>query len=346
MGNLEVILENLLGRAKRPATTADMVEIVEDALAATSRIRSVVRDLRMFSRSSDDDRGAVDLERVLDAALRMARNETRHRAKVETHYGRVHAVLANESRLGQVFLNLIVNAAQAMPEGKADENFIRVSTFETVDRRVIVRISDTGPGIPPEVQRQMFTPFFTTKPSGIGTGLGLSICRRIVTSMGGDISFRSDPGRGTEFYVTLPLAPATLSSVAASVPPTETPAVRRGRILVVDDDVMVGDTTAYMLEGDHDVVHVLGGAQALDAIRAGERFDVILCDLMMPQMSGMDFYVALGALDPSLLNILVFMTGGAFTERAAAFLNTVRNHHIEKPFDLVSLRTLVNEMIR
>jgi PAS domain S-box-containing protein len=346
MGNLEVILENLLGHARRPATSADMVEIVEDALSATNRIRAVVRDLRMFSRSSDDDHRAVDLERVLESALRMARNETRHRAKVETHYGRVHAVLANESRLGQVFLNLIVNAAQAVPEGKADENIIRIATFETADRRVTVKISDTGPGIPPEVQKQMFTPFFTTKAIGIGTGLGLSICRRIVASMGGDISFRSDPGRGTEFYVTLPLAQAATDPIVDRAPVHETTAIRRGRILVVDDDIMVGATTAYMLEGDHDVVHVAGGQQALEMLGAGERFDVILCDLMMPQMSGMDFYAAVAAFDSSLLNILVFMTGGAFTERAATFLNTVRNCHIEKPFDLASLRTLVNQMIR
>jgi len=344
MGNVEVVRENLRGAVVKPLPAADLVEVLDDVLEAASRIRFVVRDLKMFSRSSDDDRAIVDVKKALDSALRLARNETRHRAHVEAVYTHTRSVMGNESRLGQVFLNLLVNAAQALPDGNADDNAIRIVTYD-LDEKVVVKISDTGAGIPAEVQKHLFRPFFTTKPVGIGTGLGLSICHRIVASMGGNISFRSAAGQGTDFFVELPVAAGTGPIVLPEMRPMPQ-AVRRGRILIIDDDAMVRDSTANMLSRDHDVVKVAGGAAGLDTIRSQPDFDVILCDLMMPQMTGMDFFVALSNLLPRLIGSVVFMTGGAFTPTARGFLNAVRNRHLEKPFDLVTLRTLVNELVR
>jgi len=201
MGNLEVLLETIKGTARHPASKEDVLDIVQDALTAAGRIRFVVRDLKMFSRSPGEAAPdeAVNVERVIDSALRMAKNETRHRAQVELAYEHVAPVVGNEARLGQVFLNLIVNAAQALPAGNAEGNTIRIATFDARPDRVVVKISDTGPGIPREIQKRIFAPFFTTKPVGIGTGLGLSICRRIVASMGGEIWFESEVGRGSRF---------------------------------------------------------------------------------------------------------------------------------------------------
>ena len=137
----------------------------------------------------------------------MAWNEIRHRAQLVKDYDKVAPVEANESRLGQVFLNLIVNAAQAIGEGHANMNQIRLRA-RNESARVLVDIEDTGTGIPPEVMSRLFTPFFTTKPPGVGTGLGLSICHRIVTGLGGQITVDSKVGRGTLFRILLP--PATV----------------------------------------------------------------------------------------------------------------------------------------
>jgi len=347
MGNLEVMLETIKGTARTPASKGELIEILQDALTAAGRIRFVVRDLKMFSRAPEEaaPEAAVNVERVVDSALRMARNETRHRAKVQVSYEHVAPVAGNEARLGQVFLNLIVNAAQALPAGDVAANTISISTYDAGADRVVVKISDTGPGIPPEIQKRIFAPFFTTKPVGIGTGLGLSICRRIVASMGGDIYFESEVGHGTDFFVSLPIARTVAADEARPAPPPTPGPARRGRVLVIDDDEMVGHTTAKILSADHDVVIMTSAGAALQALEAGERFDVILCDLMMPQLTGMDFHAMAAARFPAAARTVVFMTGGAFTPQARGFLATTRNRYVEKPFEMAQLRALVNELV-
>src|SRR6185503_2144128 len=172
-----------------------LADEVRDARTSADRVREIVRDLKVFSRAQEDRRGPVHVEQVLESTLRMARNEIRHRAKVVKSYGKVPRVDANEGRLGQVFLNLIVNAVQAIPEGNYERHEIRVST-KMEQGMVMISVGDTGAGIPPEVQRRLFTPFFTTKPAGVGTGLGLAISHRIITSLGGSISLDTEVGKG------------------------------------------------------------------------------------------------------------------------------------------------------
>jgi PAS domain S-box-containing protein len=177
---------------------------LKEALSGSARVRDIVRDLKAFSRGTDEEqRGPVDMRAVLDSCANMASSEIRHKARLVKEYAEVPPVLGNESRLGQLFLNLIVNAAQAIPHGNLQGNEIRLSlTSEQGEVQVAVR--DTGEGIPQENLAKLFDPFFTTKPVGVGTGLGLSICHGIVTSMGGRITVESEPGRGTTFRVFLP----------------------------------------------------------------------------------------------------------------------------------------------
>jgi CheY-like chemotaxis protein/two-component sensor histidine kinase len=310
-------------------------------------VRKIARDLRIFSRSEEDVRTVVDIERVLESALRMAWNEVRHRAQLVRDFRPVPPVEANESRLGQVFLNLVMNAAQAIAEGAADRNHIRVGTREDARGWVLVEISDTGAGMAPEVLEQLFTPFFTTKPVGVGTGLGLAICQRLVGAIGGEITVESALGRGTTFRVFLPPARAEAGEVArrtGPVPEVE-PARRRGRVLVIDDEVMVAAAVRRAIEGEHDVATLNSAVDALQRITGGERFDVILCDLMMPVMTGMDLHAELSRLEPGQAAQMIFLTGGAFTAKARAFLDQVPNPRLEKPFDLANLRVLVNERI-
>jgi PAS domain S-box-containing protein len=322
-----------------------LVDELGDVDLAAQRIRDIVRDLKLFSRADSERRGPIDLHKVLDSTLRMAGNELRHRADVVKTYGVVPLVDGDESRLGQVFLNLFINAAQAMPEGRASENRIEVSTAVAADGRVLVRVSDTGAGMPPEVVRRLFTPFFTTKPIGVGTGLGLSICHRIVTSLGGEIAVNSAPGVGTTFTVMLLPASATVAEPAPA--PAAAPVVgSRGRVLVVDDDPMVAAVVRRILASDHDLTSTTSAQHALDLCSGGERYDVILCDLMMPQMTGMDLHAALSQLAPDQAQRMLFFTGGAFTERARSFLDQVENLRLEKPFDATTLRTLIATRLR
>jgi CheY-like chemotaxis protein len=258
-------------------------------------------------------------------------------------YGEHPLVQASESRLGQVFLNLLVNAAQALPEGQAQCNEIRVRTaYDPSSGRVLVEIADTGPGIPPEVRRKLFTPFFTTKPPGVGTGLGLVICQRIVTGLGGEITVASEVGKGTAFRVMLPVA--TEEAVAVRPPPPPASARRRGRVLVVDDDRMLGQAIRRALR-EHDTVFVSDGKMALERLADDASFDVILCDLMMPVVTGMELHARLSARSPALAARMIFLTGGAFTPRAQAFLAEVPNPRLEKPFELGELRAMVNERV-
>ncbi|HTR55192.1 MAG TPA: ATP-binding protein, partial [Kofleriaceae bacterium] len=343
IANLDMAKQDVDDLAKRAAIPKDLPEELHDARVSAGRVREIVRDLKIFARAQEDRRGAVDVELVLDSTLRMAWNELRHRAKLVKTYGKVPRVDANESRLGQVFLNLIVNAAQAIPEGNHERNEIRVAT-RLVAGKVVISIADTGSGIKDDVKHRLFTPFFTTKPIGIGTGLGLAISHRIVAALGGSIEVETEVGKGTEFRVVLPVAPPALETAggdsAIGVGPT-----RRGSVLVIDDEESLAQAMRRYLAVDHEVEAMTSARAALELIAAGRRFDVILCDVMMPNITGMDFHARVAELEPALASRIAFVTGGAFTASAREFLDRVPNRRIEKPFDLKALRALVNELV-
>jgi PAS domain S-box-containing protein len=320
----------------------DMRSSIVEARDAAERMRIIVKDLRIFSRAGEDERVPVDLRRVLDSTLRMAWNEIRQRARVQKNYGPVPIVEANEARLGQVFLNLVINAAQAIPVGRPRENEIVVTTSTDAEGRAVVEVRDTGEGIRPEDCERLFTPFFTTKPSGVGTGLGLTICRRLVTSFGGTISVASKLGVGTTFRVVFPASPAPERSPS---PPAENRR-RRGRVLVVDDDNAVGATLVRVLEAEHDVEFTASAVEALASIRSGARYDVILCDLSMPSVSGARFHDELSKWCPEQVPCIAFLTGAVFSEWARVFLERVPNARFEKPFDVQVLRDFVRERVR
>jgi CheY-like chemotaxis protein len=328
---------------------SDIGALLLEAQEAVDRVRRVARDLRVFSHANDDElHGPVACHTVLKSAIRMASNEIRHRARLVTEFRDVAPVQANEGRLGQVFLNLIVNAAQAIPDGRAADNEIRIATRQE-GSRVIVEIADTGSGMSPEHLSRMFTSFFTTKAAGVGTGLGLMICHRIVKGFGGDITVQSNIGRGTVFKISLPCASPTLVEVKAVVDARTDEAsaavVRRCRILVVDDEPTLCATIARMLESEHDVVKATEAKEALTLIKAGERFDLILSDLMMPDITGCELYATIAEIAPDQARKMIFMTGGAFSEQSAAFLRSLPNRSIDKPFKVAALRKLLNDQM-
>jgi PAS domain S-box-containing protein len=320
----------------------DLVAATDEARDAASRVRDIVRDLRIFSREEEEVLGPVDVQRVLDSSARMAWTEIKHRARLVKDYRATLPALANEGRLGQVFLNLIVNAAQAIPLGHADQHEIRIRTSHDAERNVVIEVADSGCGMSPEVLARVFTPFFTTKPAGVGTGLGLSICKRLVDQIGGKLSVSSRAGAGTTFKVVLP----SMDPSRASAPrvPQRTSRTQRARILVIDDDPLVLSALRRRLAKSHEVRTVHDAREALEVL-SGETFDAVLCDLMMPVMSGIDFFREVERRTPALLRRIVFATGGAFTPESRAFLESVKNHRLEKPFSPEELDRVLDRVL-
>ncbi len=321
----------------------DMDRALREALHGAERVRRIVQDLKNFSRGDEEARGPVDLHAVLDSAAKLAANELRPRARLVKEYGDFAWVDGNESRLAQVFLNLIINAAQAFPEGQAALHEVRLVT-RRAGERVVAEVRDNGCGIPPEVMGRIFDPFFTTKPVGVGTGLGLALCHRFITAMGGDIAVESEPGKGTVVRVTLGAAAAPVASGVRPVQQEQQEGARvRGRVMIVDDDVMVSSAVRRTLAREHDVEVVTSSRQALTMLLGpkGQEVDVILCDLMMPDLTGMEVHAELLTAAPTVAQRMVFLTGGAFTPAARSFMDRVENERVDKPFDPQKLREQV-----
>jgi PAS domain S-box-containing protein len=336
---------------RQQASVRDSPALTEalEALAAvregSERIRIIVRDLKTFSRPPEDKGGPIDVRRAMESALTMAGNEIRHRARLVRDYEEVPLIEADESKLGQLFLNLVVNAAQAIPEGAMDRNEIRV-VIRSRDERVSIEVRDTGSGIPPEVLPRIFDPFFSTKPVGVGTGLGLAVCHGIATSFGGEIEVESQYGKGSLFRVLIPATRQRAAKPGPTPPPAVEPARRSGRVYVIDDEPALTSAIRRALMNTYDIVAFNYAGDALSKLSGGDSCDVILCDLMMPRMTGMDFYEALAAARPDLAEKVVFLTGGAFTPRAREFLAQARNSRLEKPFDMSSLAGVVSLVLR
>ncbi len=317
-----------------PRSARESLVIAREGL---DRVRTIVADLRTIARPDDDEEERVDLHEVLRATIGLATSEIRARAELVQSFDAVPAVFGRRSRLGQVFLNLLVNAVEAIPEDAHDAR-VRVRT-RRAGQHVVVDISDTGVGLSPENAARVFEPFFTTKPVGRGTGLGLSICHSIVTRLGGEIVVvPSEPPYHTTFRVSLRAAGE--AAVEPLRPPSSRPQAR-ARVLVVDDEPRLLSALATILSDLHDVVAADSGERALALVAEDERFDVILCDLMMNGLDGIALHDELERARPALAERIVFMTGGAFTPRARAFLARIPNVCIDKPLDMRSLLALI-----
>jgi PAS domain S-box-containing protein len=350
MLNLDFIARELAAATadhdRRPIRVERLGEPLHAAVEGVERVRDLVRNLKIFSRG-DERRRLCDVRAVLESTLRMAQTEVRHRARVVRDFREVPAVEANEASLGQIFLNLIINAAQAIPDGRLDDHEIRVVARSDEAGDAVVEVRDTGAGIPPENLPRIFDPFFTTKPVGVGTGLGLPICHRLVASLGGTISVDSVVGVGTMFRVTLPRSQRETSDRLPAVPlATPPPALRRGHILVIDDEAVIGEAVRRLVAPQHEVSAVTAPEEALARIREGARYDVILCDLMMPRMTGPMLHAELTRVAPELADRMVFITGGAFTPQAREFVEQMAGRVLEKPFDARRLAQVVRERMR
>ena len=324
-------LDLLEQRLSKSGPDAALAEHIRNARDGIGRVATIVRDLSLYARDRARVSGRVIVADAIDRALKLVDHDLRHRARIDRKLAAVPPIDGDASRLEQVLVNLFVNAAQALTRTAAQD----VVTIETsVDARgdVVIAVSDTGPGIAPELRERIFEPFFTTKPIGEGTGLGLSVCKSIIEGMGGRIDAATAEGGGTCITVHLPPfreRPATTGAPAERAATGATPP--RLKVLVVQ----------MMLAPFHEVSVVASGEAALQAIRE-HTFDAMVCDVMMPAMDGMELYEAVRAAQAGLERRIVFVSGGAFLPRLAAFLEGVPNPKVAKPFEEKALLAAIS----
>ncbi|HLV67825.1 MAG TPA: response regulator [Polyangiaceae bacterium] len=323
------------------ATLFAVRDALVEAASGAERIRRIVNSAREFSRPREEAPTAVDLSGCFEGALRIVGNEIRHRARLVVAFADTPPVLADPHRLEQVFVNLLMNALQALPEDGANQEIV-VTTEVRDPERVLLTIRDTGTGIAEADLEHVFEPFFSTRPVGQGTGLGLWICRSIIESFGGTIELESQVGHGTTARVTLTRAEASETTSGSSrprTPSTEPGARKRARILLVDDEPAVLRGLKRALSG-HDIRSTTNGREAVEIYKS-EPFDLVFCDLMMPGFGGMEFLAEIEKLGPEHARRVVIMTGGVFTEPMREFVANSKNRFVPKPFDTNKLRKLV-----
>jgi two-component system, NtrC family, sensor kinase len=347
---LSRIKDQLQGTAVKEALER-VIRSLRDAEEGAGRVANTVKELRVFGRMEERSQRAVDPRVCVDWAIRLTSNQLLHQARLLTSLREVPHVKANELKLSQVVVNLLTNAVQALT-GERQDNEIRVSTYTDEKGSAVIEVEDNGRGMTEAVRLSIFEPFFTTKTAGHGTGLGLSICRSIVNGFGGEISVDSTPERGSRFRVRLPACAEELPQAEAA--PDSTPPPPRlsvaslgaaPKVLVIDDEPMIRSLVNRLLSGRFRVTAVDGVRAALAALNQTPDFDAILCDLMMPGESGMDFFGVVRQLYPDLLERIAFITGGAVTPDTSKFLETSARPVLNKPFNSQSLASLVEHLI-
>ena len=345
--NLDLVLDELRKASQSSSPGVSELEMMlNEARQGADRIAEIVSGMKTFARAGEERRSALDVQPLLELAVNVAFNGLRQRARIVKDFAKVPLIEADEARISQVFVNLLVNAAQSIPEGDVQQNQVGISTRTDALGRCVVEITDTGCGIAPEILDRIFDPFFTTKAIGEGVGLGLSICHRIVSAIGGELTAQSELGVGSTFRILLPPAALAVAHEQKAQPTTAPPSSGlRGRVLIIDDDPLIVGLLCRILDKQHDVTCLTDGKPALDLLLSGHRYDVILCDLMMPGTNGMDIYAALSGALPEQVQRLVFVSGGAVTPGTRKFIEDIPNRLVEKPFSANQIRTLVSDLL-
>jgi signal transduction histidine kinase/CheY-like chemotaxis protein len=317
---LPLVVDEFVGEAK---------VILAECTIGMERIHTLVRDLRSLMQGDSDTTAQADANAVIESSLSMVAADLRHRSRVERDLRASMPVRCSAARLGHVLMSLLTNAAQALDHRQFRRNRVLVRTFDQ-GRDVIIEVHDNGQGIAPDVLPRVFEYLFTTKPRGQGTGLGLTVASEIVRSAGGELTVQSAPGSGSTFRVRLPGSRVVRPSQIRLHAPTTAPP-RRARILVVDDEVLLLKAYRRMMGKIMDVETAEGAEQAIARIEEGHRFDVVLCDLSMPKMSGIEFHRLVQGRWPELARRFVFATGGAINTASREFLERTTVPWIEKP---------------
>jgi two-component system NtrC family sensor kinase len=326
-----------------------LVERVAELNQSAERCVRIVRNFLTLARQNPPQRTAVQLNAVVEEVMTLLAYALRV-DNIDVHQqldADLPTLWADPYQLHQVVLNIVTNAQQALRETAASRQLTITTQTDAAGAAVVLEVADTGRGIPAELQGRIFEPFFTTKPPGIGTGLGLPLCQGIVESHGGTISVRSQPGRGTVFRVEIPITvvPLTKPSVPATEPSSVIPMPQKA-ILVVDDEAGIAKALAYLFRRDgHQVDTAANGHLALTRLQE-RNYDLILCDLRMPELDGPGLYRALEIHAPHLLQRFIFLTGDTLSPEAHTFFTQTGAIRLTKPFRASEVRRIVQRTLQ
>jgi two-component system NtrC family sensor kinase len=322
-------------------------ETLETLRQAIERCKSVVQSFLSLVRQQPPTRQAVALNAVIrDVFVLLGHPLAVDGITVDLQLDeQLPPVWADANQLHHVVVNLLTNAHHALRQ-TAPPRHLRLTTAAQADRSwVRLEVADSGPGIPEALQRRVFDPFFTTKPQGVGSGLGLPLCRNIVEGHGGTIQLASQPGHGTTVSVTLPAA-APEAQVPEMAPEPEAPAQpHRGTVLLIDDEPGVQRALQQLLQrSGHDITTAANGQEGLAALE-GRAYEVILCDMHMPDLDGPGFYHALEQRHPCLVSRVIFLTGDVLSPEAEAFFAQVDRPRLIKPFNAQAVRRMIAQVL-
>jgi signal transduction histidine kinase len=319
-------------------------------LSESERAARIVRNLLTFARKRQSTRAMVDVNQVVRETLALRAYEQRvsNITLIEALASGLPPVFADGHQIKQILLNLVINAEQAMLSSHGRGTLVVRTWFDQAKGCVLIEINDDGPGVPADVQSRIFDPFFTTKEVGKGTGLGLSVAYALVKEHAGRIWLRSEGGAGTSFCVELP------ATMPAAGPPAGQPAAsstvslesfKGARVLVVEDEPALAMAVSEALVDAGFVVDRAGdGEEGLTRL-AEQSYDLIVCDLKMPRIDGMQFYRAMAAATPSLARRVIFVTGDVAGTDAERFLDETGCLWLSKPFRLGDLLRAARETL-
>ena len=345
LSNIEFVLEELGALGFDDPARAEAKEYLEEAREGAQRIRDIMRDLKALVGAPTDYPCPCSLSAALELAVTMIGKPIRQRAKLTVSIEPVPSVWAAATELNQLCLNLLLNAMQAIPDSgdeARDDHEVHLSVFEDRTGNAVLKVEDTGRDQLSQGKERLFDPYRDFRGPGTGGGLGLTLCHMTISKLGGVIDVEARPGGGTSLTVILPACEDDVAvgdsqdlPAALSVPLT--------RVLIVDDEPQIVKALSIALRA-HDVTSCTSGTEALELLMSSS-FDVVFCDLMMPDTSGMEIYERLRQAHPDRAESMVFMTGGAYTEEARIFLKDTPNENIEKPFDAKRVRDIVAERV-
>ncbi len=333
LAGISAFAQLLLSEKRFPPDQRTAAEMI---YAEARRASRIVQNLLTFARQHKPERTPTSVNQVLDDTLELRGYELRVRGieVVRDYDEQTPETMADAHQLQQVFLNLVTNAEQAMEKSPRESQRLIVRTRRT-GAVIRMEVEDTGPGIPPNLLERIFNPFFTTKPTGSGTGLGLSISLGIVREHDGRIWAENAPQGGARFVVEVPIVTHGASGEAQAIPPVS-PQGDRLQILVVDDEASVRVSLQRYLAGrGHEVDTTSSGREALGRLREG-KFDAVIVDMRMPDISGEELYRDLRTTDPEHADRIIFTTGQLVDEQVRTFLASTGRPCVPKPFEFAA----------
>ena len=319
-------------------------ELTRENVAGLERIVGMVRELAPFSRLEKHRLEVLQVHELIRDACKLVNAELVYRARLVVDPQPALYVRGDRARLTHVMTNLLLNAAHAIPEGAPERH--QVSIRPSLRQGLVyVTVSDTGGGISPADQARLFEPFFSTKTREVGAGLGLTSSAEIMRQHEGELRLVQTSERGSVFELSLPQEVAPPSNVIATpVPTPKPPQGPKLRVLLIDDEESLVKAFSLLFKTEYELSVALGGRAGLDILEGNRAWDVVICDLMMPEVDGVAIHEWVAVNEPALSERMVFCSGGAFTPRGREFAASIGERLLQKPVRPSVLRQMIQRI--